>query len=320
MAKLPLMSPYSELRSAERISLSDAVPLDLPLTVYVEPTNLCNLSCDFCPQSLSDYKQRAGYFQHMEIALYRRIVEELSTMGIKSLKLYFFGEPLMHPQIGEICRLASRVCDRVELTTNAIPMTESKARDIISGDVDYLRVSWYGVRTDKVLDNLARLWQLRNEMRSSKPFISVKVFDRAEAEKIKSLCAAVCDEITVERLHTIGSDFVQLASYSGQRQACPFPFYNLVVKANGDVVPCCVAWEQSLIVGNVNTESLESIWRGEKLANIHRLHLAGRRKELAACAHCDTIFNCPDSVDSITPKEYESRRNRKYSHGHDTTV
>ena len=116
------------------------------------------------------------------------------------------------------------------------------------------------------------------------------------------------DEIITERLHTIGSDFVHLKSYEENRKVCPHPFYNLVVKSNGDVVPCCVAWDTSLNVGNVHEQTLAEIWTGEKLKNIQRLHLSGRRSELAACANCDVIFSSPDNIDSLSLAEYDRRR------------
>jgi hypothetical protein len=58
----------------------------------------------FLPPNLSDYKNRAGYWEHMDIALYCKVVGEIQTMGLKFLKLYFFGEALLHPRIGEIRR------------------------------------------------------------------------------------------------------------------------------------------------------------------------------------------------------------------------
>lgn len=309
------MLPYSQLRTGgNRIDLASAIPLDKPLTVYVEPTNVCNLSCDFCPQSIDDYKERAGYYQHIDIDLYRKVIDEIKELGIKSLKLYFFGEPLMHPRIGDICLWAGEVCDRVELTSNAIPFTERKAREILNSNIAYLRVSWYGEKPEKVRENIATLWRLRKELGKDKPYICIKVFDPEAAEIVRRDFAGISDEIAVEQLHTIGSDFVHLRSYSGPQIACPYPFYNLVVKSNGDVVPCCVAWEKSLVVGNVKEESLLSIWRGERLANVQRLHLAGRSNELAACAKCDTIFNCPDSVDGVSVEEYERRKAAKGNH------
>lgn len=302
------MIPYTQLRKDERIALAEAIPLSAPLTIYVEPTNRCNLSCEFCPQSLPDYVERAGYSEHMPLDLFRKLMGEISAMGIRSLKLYFFGEPLLHPDIGQICFFASQVCDRVELTTNGMALTERKSQELIDSGLHYLRISVYkGIpHPENVVRNVRRLHEMRGE--SAKPFIFAKVFNAAEAAEITPFYADITDQIGFEELHSIGSDLVQFGGHKVSHRACPYPFYNLVVKSNGDAVPCCVAWEKSLVVGNANTQTLAEIWAGEPLARIHRLHLEGKRGELAACANCDTMFNSPDSVDSVTGYEYDRRR------------
>lgn len=298
------MIPYTQLRKDSRLDLAATIPLPAPLTVYIEPTNRCNLSCDFCPQSLEDYKERAGYWQHMPVEMFAKIIDEIKTLGIKSVKLYFFGEPLLHPQIGELVRLAKTVCHRVELTTNGIPLNERRAKELIAAGLDYLRVSLYNEQPERVRENVKRL----HDLRGITPHICVKIFSKEEADAAYTLYAGIADEVSHETLHSMGSDLINISQQPhSDKTACPYPFYTLVVKANGDVVPCCVAWEQSLVVGNVENESLLNIWKGDKLANIHKLHLEGRRNELAACAKCDTLFNSPDSVEGVTAKEYEDR-------------
>ena len=304
------MIPYEKLRAAPRISLVDTVPLAAPLTIYVEPTNRCNLSCIFCPQSLEDYEDRTGTRQDMPLDTFYRLMVEIRELHIKSLKLYFFGEPFLHPQIAQMLPLATAACERVEVTTNGHAMTTKNSQALLDAGVHYLRVSLYPERVNLVRRNVDKLMEMRRDQGKLLPIVAVKVFTAAEKAGADLLYEGIVDEVILEGLHTIGSEFVQISTQPhDDRKACPYPFYNLVVKSNGDVVPCCVAWEDSLVVGNVRTQSLLEIWRGEPLARIHRLHLEGRRKELAACAKCDTLFNSPDSVDSLTVGEYNRRRN-----------
>jgi radical SAM protein with 4Fe4S-binding SPASM domain len=301
------MIPYADLRSQPRLDLNAVIPLPFPLTVYVEPTNICNLSCNFCPQSIDGYADKAGYHQHMPVAVFENLMQQLKDMNLRSLKLYFFGEPLMHPDIGTLCSLAAPVCERVELTTNGIPLTSRKAREIIGSGIHYIRLSWYG-HNERFVKNLSLLRDKRRAMRRSIPRLAIKVYDAAQAREVKSLIPSrIYDELVIEQLHTMGSDMVHLRSYEENKAACPYAFYTLVIKANGDVVPCCVAWEQSLVCGNIHQQSIAQIWRGDKLREIQRLHLQGRRNELAACRSCDTIFSSPDSVDGVTPEEFERR-------------
>jgi len=246
----------------------------------------------------------------MPLDLWKKVMAEIATLGIKSLKLYFFGEPLLHPDIGEMVSIAKTACERVELTTNGMALSV-KTTVLLVGNLDYLRVSIYPdvKHPEHVVRNVARLWDLRAGLNHTKPYICAKVFSQAEADRIRPLYKDIVDEITVEGLHTIGSEFVQISQQAkDDRKACPYLFYNLVVKSNGDVVPCCVAWEDSLVVGNVRDQTLLEIWRGDNLARIHRLHLEGRRGELAACAKCDTLYNSPDSVDGLMVEEYDRRR------------
>lgn len=305
------MIPYTQLRKDPRLDLTEVVPLPAPLTIYVEPTNRCNLSCGFCPQSLEDYEDRTGKRQDMPLELWKKVMVEIAELKIKSLKLYFFGEPLLHPNIGEMVFAAKIACDRVELTTNGMALTRKVAVSLIEAGLDYLRISIYSdiPHPENVVRNVSYLRNLRDELGMTKPVLCAKVFDYPEVDAARRNYGDIADELAVEGLHTIGSEFVQISQqHRDDRQACPYPFYNLVVKSNGDVVPCCVAWEDSLVVGNVREQTLLEIWQGEKLARIHRLHLEGRRTELAACAKCDTLFNSPDFIDGLSAKEYDRRR------------
>lgn len=303
------MISYDQLRKSERLPLSELIPLPRPFTIYVEPTNRCNLSCDFCPQSLDDYEVRSGKRQDMELPLFRRLMTQVEEMKPKSLKLYFFGEPFLHPQIGEMMSLAVKVCDRVEITTNGMILTAKNCQAILDSGIHYLRVSLYDVKPSLVMRNVDRLMAMRREQGKTLPVVCAKVFNREDYEKAFGAYVGVVDGIMIDGYHSIGSEFVQISQQQpASHIACPYPFYNLVVKSNGDVVPCCVAWEDSLVIGNANTHTLAEIWAGEPLARIHRLHLEGRRSELAACAKCDTLFNCPDHVDDLTVAEYDRRR------------
>ena len=157
------------------------------------------------------------------------------------------------------------------------------------------------------MENIKTLRRMRDEQGKQLPFICIKVFLPEELEAVKDSWAGIADEVICEGFHTIGSDFVNISTTKGERKACPFPFYNLVVKSNGDVVPCCVAWEKSLVLGNANDTTLAEIWKGDKLREVQRLHLEGRRGELPACANCDNLLWSRDNVDGLTVEEFDRR-------------
>lgn len=67
---------------------------------YLETTNYCNLDCSFCNR-----KDVIGPLKHMSLDKWRELMEKLKYHPIKEAKLMGMGEPFLHPQFDEICRI-----------------------------------------------------------------------------------------------------------------------------------------------------------------------------------------------------------------------
>lgn len=71
-------------------------------------------------------------------------------------------------------------------------------------------------------------------------------------------------------------------------QYCEFPWTSLTVMADGSVVPCTQDFDAEMCMGNVNEQSLEEIWNGEKYREFRRWHVTGEFPEGFKCAgRCD---------------------------------
>ena len=68
--------------------------------VYVEITNVCNLSCSFCPGT-----GRPARF--LAPAEFRTLAERLRG-HTEYLYLHVMGEPLLHPQLEELLAVQNR--------------------------------------------------------------------------------------------------------------------------------------------------------------------------------------------------------------------
>lgn len=330
------MLSYKELRQQARIDLAASSPLPAPLTIYLEPTNVCNFRCVMCPESMPDYSERAGYYEAMDWNLYREIIRQIQEFGqpLRSLKLYFEGEPLLNRRLPEMIVEAriNEIANRIEVTTNGSMLHSAAADALIESGLDYLQVSIYSVLTDDharitgqarftPADISANVWRLRrqrDQRGSTKPFIHVKLMYDSERgrREFERIYANLADEISVQAQHNWMGDIrseslVQIKGLDEQptrtKRACAFPFYMLTVKANGDVSVCCVDWRGGLKLGNVAEQSLMQMWTGEKMQEIRMLHLAGSRDSLTACRDCDALFTSPDNLDSLTADEYARR-------------
>ena len=78
--------------------------------VYLEITNVCNLSCSFCPGTT---RKKRFLTPHEFSLLASRLAGHTEY-----LYLHVMGEPLLHPQLPEILRTAADLGFKVCLTTN----------------------------------------------------------------------------------------------------------------------------------------------------------------------------------------------------------
>jgi MoaA/NifB/PqqE/SkfB family radical SAM enzyme len=93
-------------------------------TVNVEVVGTCNLKCPSCP--VGNYADRRGAGSiggTMPVAQFERIIGKLAAelrgrQGDVFIALYSWGEPLIHPRIGEVIGIARAAGFRVGLSSN----------------------------------------------------------------------------------------------------------------------------------------------------------------------------------------------------------
>jgi radical SAM protein with 4Fe4S-binding SPASM domain len=77
----------------------------------------------------------------------------------------------------------------------------------------------------------------------------------------------------------------------------------MAVNVDGTISICCVDWAHETVIGNVNEESLDAIWTGERMREFRKLQLEGRRNHNPACANCSYVQGMPESSDLDTFKD-----------------
>lgn len=213
--------PFSAAYQCNRLTLMDVVPLDVPLCVCIEPTNVCNFKCLMCWQSTREYEEGGGPFLNMTDELFDKLIEDLKAFcqhqgkKIKLIKLYSTGEPLLHPGVGAMVRTikAADVCDEMEITTNASLLTQKVAEELVDAGLDYLRISIYSVRDDgqaritqsnvtpqQIRERVAYVKQYRDKQHKQKPFICAKIMDThgEENDEFFAMYRDVSDEQLID--------------------------------------------------------------------------------------------------------------------------
>ena len=67
---------------------------------YLETTNYCNLRCSFCNR-----EDVIGPLKHMSLENWGKLLDGIKHHPIEEAKLMGMGEPMLHPQFDEVCRM-----------------------------------------------------------------------------------------------------------------------------------------------------------------------------------------------------------------------
>ena len=111
---LPVLSAWPKVLQI----VKGAIPR--PEVVEIFPTNYCNFHCPHCRFK----HHHGGAAAFAELALMRRLLEELAGKRIENIELSGGGEPLIHPNAAELfdCLIDGKF--RVGLITNGYPFID----------------------------------------------------------------------------------------------------------------------------------------------------------------------------------------------------
>lgn len=322
-----------ELRCKHRQALQEVIPLPAPYVVYIEPSNLCNFKCKFCPTGdkalLKQVGRPAG---SMSLELYKKIINDLKEFDVKLrlLSLYKDGEPLVNRHFADMVQYAKEasVADRIWTKTNGALLCPELNEQIVSAGIDMICISVEGVTRDAYRsiadvdidyeafrDNLRDLYERRRNCE-----IYIKIADSGlsseEIEKFYRDFEPFATKIAVEKLmgwsYSNVKDFTlgtNPTTYDGlpliPKEVCAYPFYVLVVNFNGTVSLCGNDWSHNTVVGDASRKSLKSIWEGDALFEFRKMMLEGRRKENKACGDCYYLQIVPDNIDAYSAEILE---------------
>lgn len=211
-----------------RIVLKECLPLEIPLCVSIEPTNLCNFKCVMCFHGNNEYAEAAKPLKNMSMECFHKVIDELKSWiqkeekKIKLIKLYSLGEPLIHPDICEMVRLLkeANVCQQIEITTNASLLSKEVAEKLVDYGLDIFRASIYAVRKEHnayitkskiepqdIFEKIKYLKEYREKKGVSYPKIYAKMIDTfsEENKEFECLYHEVADIVAIDKLFQLTS-------------------------------------------------------------------------------------------------------------------
>ena len=134
------------LRGERKERLIDAVPLDTPYTMFIEPTNSCNFRCKYCPTGDTALLKKVGRKNTlMDFGMFRKVVDDLREFPrkLKMVNLYKDGESLLHPKFCDIVRYLrdADVAEKIWVKTNGSPLRPELNERLVDCGLDMIGVS-----------------------------------------------------------------------------------------------------------------------------------------------------------------------------------
>jgi radical SAM protein with 4Fe4S-binding SPASM domain len=291
--------------------------------VYIEITNCCNLSCEFCPKT-------SRKLEFITIDHFKHVLAQVKPYT-DYIFLHLMGEPLLHPMLAELLDSAGEAGLKVNLTTNGTLLSKQEKVLLESTKLRQVNISLHSFEANEnqislteyvnqVLDfvikarestkiiSSIRLWNMDNLDGMNKDSTLLGA-NRQNAEILKLIEQRLgMNESLSERLKLTTQIKLSDQVYLNMAQKFDWPgddkkllgdqvfCYGLRdqigILVDGTVVPCCLDSEGKIPLGNIYNQSFEQIIQSERATTIYE----GFSKRIAVeelCKRCGyaTRFN-----------------------------
>ncbi len=283
--------------------------------IRFEVTNMCNARCIMCPREKMTRPQGV-----LDLGLYLRVLDEAYEMGARVVSLENYGETFLDPYFFERAAYAKAKGMQVYTITNGSLFSKEMADKAVYF-IDKIRFSIYGttkevyesihkgLKYETAISNLEYLINGRKALNRKTPKIEVYFLlmeqNKHQVEDFKKRWMGIVDDIAIWKPHnwSDGRQFRPLDD--DQRKAsCGRPAKGPVqVQWDGLVVPCCFDYNSSIVLGDLNKQTLRDILKSKEYNKLREAHSKGDFFAFPFCDTCDQLHKREDVLIFTTIKQ-----------------
>jgi MoaA/NifB/PqqE/SkfB family radical SAM enzyme len=259
-----------KLRKDQQGLNDELTPMMALQSVTINPTELCNRTCHFCPRSDSNIYPNQNL--HISEETVRRLSSELKLNNYTNRVGWSGnGEPLLTKNFYRLAKIISDENPQLsvhEINTNGDRIKPETIDRIFDAGINHIAISLYD--GDEQLERFVDMFKGYN----TKSFTLRKsYYTSTDLDGFTSRAGAV--KVNTELLK------------NNIHNKCYLPFYKLFIDWNGDLIVCCEDWfKLTKSKLNINTHTLKEIWESP-LLNKYREHLRRGKRDLTACNKCN---------------------------------
>lgn len=270
-----------------------------PDHVDVEISSACNMKCPMCYTITDEFRKKIKK-SFMDFELFRKIIDECVAYGAYSIRLSLRGEVFIHRDVINMIRYAKeKGIKEVSTLTNNLALTPEMFEEALKAGLDWLTISFDGLgdtyewirkpaKFSESYEKIKEYSRIKKRFNSVKPVIKIQsvwpaVKDNAQEylDAFKPYVDDIAFNPLVDYLHA-DEEIVYEEGFD-----CPVLYQRLVIGSDGIALLCSNDEFCLNPIGDANTESLHSIWHGEKMTAARNLH--HEHKGVAVfepCRHC----------------------------------
>lgn len=228
--------------------------------------------------------------------------------GLKAIKLNYINEPLIRDDIARFVSYARELgIEDIYFSTNGMLITDDIVRDLIKAGLMRIQISidaqtstTYnlvrpGGKLERVVENIERIIRIRNELQSITPLIRVN-FVRTELNEheLQSFIKYWSNKVEMIGIQEMikppvsSTEIKSKTTYDKRKKGfrCSFPFKLMVITNEGDILPCCTFYGESMKMGNIKYDSIIEVWISERMKKLRNIHKNGRYYDNETCRKC----------------------------------
>lgn len=308
--------PTSEGYLVRRISPTENYEdlLTFPRYFEIETVNACNARCPMC--TIDDWDRRDGL---MAEKTFEKIADEISQhTEVLRVHLYRDGEPLLDKKLSQrVKRMKEAHVREVGISTNVALLDKARGHSLLEAGLDSIILSIDSLEP-RIYEEIRLRLSFEEVIHNAHQFIHMrdagqyptKIWVRMirqesnydewpEYEKYWRGCVKQTDRVDFKLIHNWGNQ-LKIQQVSHDTKPCVALWSLMCIFANGDVPMCNVDYNLKHPLGNVNLQSIESLWKSKTQRERQKLHLQGNRGKIDMCKNC-TVWEENDTLTLTNP-------------------
>lgn len=279
------IDPHVSLKDAD-VKGALVIRNDYPVFGLVEFNiwGACNRRCSFCP--VADPEIFINRKEGISEKDYQKVLTDLYSIDYSGVILWsMFSEPTLHKKILNLARMTKKTLPNVslQLTSNGDLFQKKGAvlLELIKSGVDRVNISLY--------DNEEQFTEFTNiRKRLNLSTDQIKLRRRYLADGNYGISISNRTGLIDSNKYRDKSE--KVITTLPLNQPCYYPFYQVGIDYNGDVLLCPHDWAKKYVAGNAFADNIWDIWKNTSFVKA-RTSLKKGERSFSPCETCDVAGN-----------------------------